>query len=70
MNTAPSKHYLIDVYHDMEFKKYLYGIPNKAKNRKQAIKIMNDEKHKDLTQGRYFFYLVTEQKNTIIDYTL
>lgn len=70
MNSAPTKHYLIHAYEDGDFKKYLHSIPNQAKDRKQAIRIMNEAKHKDLTQGRYYFYLVTEQKNTIIEYTL
>ena len=68
MNTAPTKHYLIHVYMDKDCKRYLCGISNQAKNRKEAIKIMRNEMGKDLTHGRYYFYVVTEQTMKVIDY--
>jgi hypothetical protein len=68
MNTSPNNNYLIHVYMDKDHKRYLYGIPNQAKNRKQAVKIMREEMHKDLVRGTYYFYVVTEQRNTIIDF--
>ncbi len=68
MNTAPTKHYLIHVYKDKECLKYLWGIPNQAKSRKEAVKIMRNEMTKDLTTGKYFFYVVTEQTMKVIDF--
>ena len=68
MNTAPTNHYLIHVYMDKDHKRYLYGIPNQSTTRKAAVKVMKEEMHKDLVEGRYYFYIVTEQRNTIIDY--
>jgi hypothetical protein len=68
MNTAPTKNYLIHVYEDKECLKYLCGIPNQAKNRKEAVRIMKNEMAKDLTAGNYFFYVVTEQTMKVIDF--
>lgn len=68
MNTAPTKRYIIHVYRDNDCKRYLWGIPNKAKNRKEAVRIMKNEMAKDLTEGNYFFYVVTEQIMKVIDF--
>ena len=68
MNTTPTNRYLIDVFLDKDHNLYLYGIPNQAKNRKGAVKVMKDAMCKDLVNGKYYFYMVTEQRNTIIDY--
>lgn len=68
MNTAPTKHYLIHVYKDNEHMKFLWGIPNQAKSRKEAVRIMRNEMGKDLTAGRYLFYVVTEQTMKVIDF--
>jgi len=68
MNTAPTKHYLIHVYIDKDCKRYLYGIPNQSKNRKEAVKAMRDWMHKDLVNGKYYFYVVMEQTMKVIDF--
>ena len=68
MNTAPTKHYLIHVYMDKDCKRYLYGIPNQSTNRKEAVKVMRNEMNTDLTHGRYYFYVVTEQTMKVIDF--
>jgi hypothetical protein len=68
MNTAPENHYLIHVYKDKDHLIYLYSINHQAKNRKQAVKVMKDSMCKDLVEGKYYFYVVTEQRNQVIDY--
>jgi hypothetical protein len=47
---------------------YLHGVQHKATNRKGAVKAMKDAMCKDLVEGKYYFYVVTEQRNTIIDF--
>jgi hypothetical protein len=68
MNTAPTKYYLIHVYGDKDHKQHLYSIHNELKNRKGAVKVMRDAMCKDLVEGKYYFYVVVEQTNKIIDY--
>ena len=68
MNTAPTKYYLIHVYGDKDHKQHLYSIHNEIKNRKTAVKTMQDQMHKDLVLGKYYFYVVIEQVNKVIDY--
>jgi hypothetical protein len=68
MNTAPTKYYLIHVYGDKEHKQHIQSIHNGLKNRKSAVKVMRDQMHKDLVSGKYYFYVVVEQTNKIIDF--
>jgi hypothetical protein len=68
MNTAPTNHYLLHVYEDKDHKVFIKCPPLRSNNRKQAIKKMREYMHEDLVNGKYYFYVVTEQRNTIIDY--
>lgn len=67
MSMKPTKHYLIHVYNDGDFKCFLKSIPaDKAKTAKQALKIMKDAAYKDIVAGHYYYYNLLEQKTTTL----
>jgi hypothetical protein len=60
-------HYLIHVYQDGELMKHIRSVGNDCKTKKDAVKLMKDEAHRDIVRGRYYFYHVQQQKMETIE---
>jgi hypothetical protein len=63
------KAYFIHSFADSKFKHEVMRYDCNAKNRKAAMKKMIQIKCDDLVKGNYYFYVVIEQKNYIVEVT-
>jgi hypothetical protein len=65
--TRDSIRYLIHVYEDKTLNVFLKCPPCRAKDRKEAHKIMKNYAYDDIVKGQYYFYELIEQKMTSLD---
>ena len=67
MKNKDNTHYLIHVYQDRELMKHIRSVGNDCKTKKDAVKLMKDEAHRDIVRGHYYFYHVQQQRMETIE---
>lgn len=65
--TRDKIHYLIHVFEDKDLNVFLKCPPCRAKDRKEAHKIMKNYAYEDIVKGQYYFYELIEQKMTSLE---